>query len=70
MPLSQDYKYSQSALDLTEADEGFSAHAYLDTGGVWTIGYGHTGPEVRKGLVWSHSQAVTALLSDLGQKHA
>ncbi len=70
MPLSKNYKYSQAGLELTETNEGFSAHAYLDTGNVWTIGYGHTGPEVHKGLVWTHAQAVTAFLADLGQKNA
>ena len=69
MPLSKDYKYSQAGMALTESGEGFSSRAYRDTGGVWTIGYGHTGPEVHAGLVWTHSQAVDALLADLGQKH-
>ena len=26
--------------------------AYADGGGVWTIGVGHTGPEVKRGLLW------------------
>jgi lysozyme len=32
---------------------------------VWTIGYGHTGPEVVAGLVWTQNQADTALVCDI-----
>ena len=39
--------------------------AYQDSKGVWTIGYGHTGPEVVKGLVWTQAQADEALVADL-----
>jgi lysozyme len=35
-------KVSQQGLKLTEASEGCRLKAYQDTGGVWTIGYGHT----------------------------
>lgn len=41
--------------------EGLRLKAYKDPVGIWTIGYGHTGPEVREGLVWSMSQADKAL---------
>ena len=34
---------SENGLKLTEASEGCCLTAYQDTGGVWTIGYGHTG---------------------------
>ena len=43
--------------------------AYPDPGSVdgrpWTIGWGHTGPEVRRGLVWTQAQADAAFLRDL-----
>lgn len=39
--------------------------AYRDTGRVWTIGWGHTGPDVAEGDWWSQEQADTALLKDL-----
>lgn len=39
--------------------------AYQDTGGVWTIGWGHTGPEVVQGLTWSFAQCLTALNADI-----
>lgn len=48
-------------------DEGCVLHAYLDTVGVWTIGYGHTGKEVHKGLVWTQAQAEDALASDVAR---
>lgn len=36
-------EYSQKGIALTEGCEGLRLTAYQDTGGVWTIGYGHTG---------------------------
>ena len=42
--------------------------AYPDplTGGApWTIGEGHTGPEVHEGLVWSDAQIDTAKAADI-----
>lgn len=43
--------------------------AYPDPGSVdgrpWTIGWGHTGPEVKRGLVWTQAQADAAFLRDL-----
>lgn len=35
------------------------------SGAPWTIGYGHTGPEVRQGLVWTPAQADVALVADV-----
>ncbi|SPF82136.1 Phage lysin (EC 3.2.1.17)  len=37
--------------------EGLRLKAYLDSVGVWTIGYGDTGPDVVKGLVITKEQA-------------
>jgi lysozyme len=34
-------------------------------GGPWTIGVGHTGPEVRYGLTWTQEQADAQLLHDV-----
>lgn len=45
--------------------------AYPDplTGGApWTIGKGHTGPEVRPGLVWTQAQSDAAFERDLDVK--
>lgn len=57
---------SPEAIMALKREEGVDLHAYQDQGGVWTIGYGHTGPEVHAGLVWTLAQAEAALLLDLG----
>lgn len=36
-------KLNENGLALLRAFEGFRAQSYRDVGGVWTIGYGHTG---------------------------
>lgn len=45
-------------------DEGRRLTAYLDTVGVWTIGYGHTSG-AHAGLVWTDTQALAALQHDV-----
>lgn len=47
--------------------EGLRLTAYDDGTGVWTIGFGHTGPEVVSGLVWTREQADAAFVSDLSR---
>lgn len=39
--------------------------AYQDQKLIWTIGWGHTGPEVVKGLLWTQDQADRALDRDI-----
>ncbi len=46
-------------------DEGLRRAAYRDGGGVWTIGYGHTGAEIRAGVVWTLGQAIDTLIEDI-----
>ena len=56
--------------DDLERDEGLRLSAYPDpaTGGApWTIGYGHTGPEVHAGLTWTQGQATDALHGDVAR---
>jgi lysozyme len=51
-------------------DEGLRLCAYADplTGAEpWTIGYGHTGPEVTPGLAWTPAEAETALIADIAR---
>ncbi len=57
-------KISKEGLEFIEDVEGCKLFAYLDTGGVWTIGVGHTGPEVVKGLTWTMQQVTEALIKD------
>ncbi|QCG89386.1 lysozyme [Azospirillum sp. TSH100] len=58
----------QAAVDLVKEAEGLRLTAYPDpaTGGApWTIGYGHTGPDVRPGLRITEAQAEQLLQADL-----
>jgi lysozyme len=60
--------HSKTATDLIKHFEGTRTEAYPDpaTGGApWTIGVGHTGPEVHKGLVWTDGEVTAALDADL-----
>ena len=56
---------NQAGIDLIKSFEGCKLTSYLCPAGVWTIGWGHTGPEVVEGLVWTQEQADNALLDDL-----
>lgn len=62
------FTLSQRGLALikeSEADSRPNLEAYWDrTGQVWTIGYGHTGHDVKEGLIWSEQQCEQALLND------
>lgn len=46
--------------------EGCRLSAYLDQGGVATIGYGCTGPGIRLGIAWTQAQASAELLRRVG----
>lgn len=58
-------RINQRGLDLVKSFEGLSLRAYLDPVGIWTIGYGHTGPEVGPGDVITKAQAEALLRKDL-----
>jgi lysozyme len=63
-------KHSHNCSDLVKRFEGCVLKAYPDpaTGGdPWTIGVGHTGPEVKRGVVWTQAQADEALDHDLAR---
>ncbi|HDX8614935.1 lysozyme [Aeromonas veronii] len=51
--------------------ESCKLQAYPDPGSKngepWTIGRGHTGPEVKPGLVWTQAQADAAFLVDIAR---
>lgn len=65
-----DFDYSDDGLNLTMTSEALRLVAYRDAVGVWTIGWGHTGPDVYEGIVWTREQAIVALKKDLGVKRA
>lgn len=56
---------NQAGLNLIKEFEGLCLHAYQDVVGVWTIGYGHTGPEVKEGLAITEHDAEQLLRGDL-----
>lgn len=57
--------FTTAARDLLRRLENCKLTAYQDGAGVWTIGVGHTGPDIREGLVWTQEQADAALDLDL-----
>lgn len=57
--------YGKDGLALTEEFEGLRLTAYQDQVGVWTIGYGHTGPEVCAGLTITQADAENLLMRDV-----
>lgn len=58
---------SQNCQSLVEKSENCKLVAYRDAVGVWTIGWGHTGPEVHEGLVWTQEQADAQLALDIAE---
>ena len=68
MPLNMEY--SEAGMDITKKEEGLRLEAYRDSGGLWTIGYGHLfSPDPKAdfaGLVWTQEQADEAFAKDIG----
>lgn len=65
---------SDEGIALIKRWEGLRTAAYDDNGaaagGTWTIGYGHTGPDVRPGLTISEAEAERLLREDLAEAEA
>jgi lysozyme len=57
-------KLSASGLKFIEQQEGIRFNAYQDQRGIWTIGVGHTGPDITQGLVATQEQIDNWLLQD------
>ncbi|WP_288919890.1 SafA/ExsA family spore coat assembly protein [uncultured Ottowia sp.] len=57
---------SQAGLDMVKKYEGLYTKAYRDPVGILTIGYGHTGSDVREGQTITEAQATELLRKDLG----
>lgn len=64
-------KISQNGIDVAHYFEQCKLEAYPDPGSKdgnpWTIGWGHTGQEVVKGLIWTQAQADAAFLEDIAK---
>ena len=56
---------SREGIELIKRFEGLELQAYQDVAGIWTIGYGHTGPEVGPGMRISEGDAERLLIDDL-----
>lgn len=56
---------SDSTVKLVKRFEGLRLKAYVCSSNVWTIGYGHTGPDVHPGLQISSARAEELLRIDL-----
>ena len=59
-----EFDYSAAGLALTRSFEGLRLAAYQDSAGVWTIGCGHTGPEVHPGQRITEPEAERLLRED------
>lgn len=56
---------NEAGLDIIRRYEGLRLAAYQDTGGVWTVGYGHTGKDVKAGVNITEQQAEEFLRLDV-----
>lgn len=51
-------------IELIQTFEGLRLHSYPCPAGVWTIGYGSTGPDIGPGLVWTQEQAQERMMQE------
>lgn len=58
-------RLNEAGLSLIKQFEGLKLEAYQDVVGIWTIGYGHTGPDVAKGMVITTADAEILLAKDI-----
>jgi len=56
---------NNECLELLKRSEGLRLKSYLCPAGVWTIGYGHTGDDVRPNMTINSSKAEELLRGDL-----
>lgn len=61
----QQFRLSDVGFSLTKEFEGLRLEAYQDLAGIWTIGFGHTGPDVARGDHITQPEAEDLLHSDL-----
>jgi len=61
-------KTGMAGLELIRQNEGIRLNAYRDVVGVWTIGYGDTGPDVHEGMRITQAQADQMLADRLARE--
>lgn len=60
-------KISNAGLSLIKGFEGFRSKAYVCPAGVLTIGYGHTGPDVKPGMTVTEERGTELLAKDVSR---
>lgn len=65
-PMRNPHKLSRKGAKFIGSFEGLRLTAYRDPVGILTIGYGHTGPDVRPGQQISRRKALQLLRKDAG----
>jgi lysozyme len=58
-------RFGEAARAMAKAFEGLRLTSYQDEGGVWTVGWGHTGVEARDGATMNEDAAEVLLGEDL-----
>jgi lysozyme len=58
-------RLSEAGLNLIKSFESCRLVSYQDSGGLWTIGWGHTGPGIVEGLTWTQELADAMLIQDV-----
>ena len=58
---------NDDGLNIIKESEGLRLKAYKCPSGVWTIGYGHTGKDVKKGMVITEEKATELLKRDIAR---
>ena len=56
--------FTAGALALLKQLEGLRLDPYRDGAGVWSVAWGHTGPDVHPGDTWTQARAEAALAND------
>ncbi|MEE3439617.1 lysozyme, partial [Ruminococcus sp.] len=58
-------KINEEGLSLIKSFEGLRLKSYKCPSGIWTVGYGHTGKDVKPGMVITEEQAEELLKKDI-----
>jgi len=56
-------RLSPLGLKMLQSRESCRLEAYQDDAGIWTIGWGSTGPGIASGTIWTQAQADQNLIS-------
>ncbi len=66
-PIASGRRINAEGLQILKDSEGLELKAYKDPVGIWTIGYGSTGPHVTPGKIITEAQADDLLRDDLSR---